>query len=254
MDCFQTHRGRGGPGRCSSPLLVRLSSPQTPKPAACMRLDTGCPPDPAGPAPHWCRARVESQEDRHPAATPEGQGPRLAAQMPPLWAPEALLPPDTNTGVHGHAIQPKSLLSEPSRHTTPSFQNSPRTKLILPLLGHVSEKSFHKASVTVIKQEKVTPAKGAAPTGGDTPGPVTGWSWPSTCPGLPVTSPGTRPNRGQAPSTPARGSSALVQGPRAPRSRRRGAGRRGAGRRGGGQRRTPTRPSSWDPHAQQFLA
>lgn len=179
---------------------------------------------------------------------PEGQGPRLAAQTPPLWAPEALQPPGTNMGVHGHAVQPESLLSEPSRHTTPSFQNSPRTKLILPLLGHISEKSFHKASVTVMKREKVTPARGSAPTGGDTPGPGYWLEPASICPGLPVTSPSTRPDQGQAPSTPSRGSSALVHGPRAPRTRR-----RGAGRRGGGRRRTPTRTSSRDPHAQQFL-
>lgn len=133
---------------------------------------------------------------------PEGQGPRLAAQTPPLWAPEALQPPGTNMGVHGHAVQPESLLSEPSRHTTPSFQNSPRTKLILPLLGHISEKSFHKASVTVMKREKVTPARGSAPTGGDTPGPGYWLEPASICPGLPVTSPSTRPDQGQAPSTP----------------------------------------------------
>lgn len=185
---------------------------------------------------------------------PEGQGPRLAAQTPPLWAPEALLPPGTNTGVHGHAVQPESLLSEPSRHTTPSFQNSPRTKLILPSLGHASEKSFHKASVTVIEQEKVSAAKGAAPTGGDSPGPGH-WLEPAgRLSRPPCHLPSTRPDRGQAPSTPARGSSAPVQGPRAPRTRSGGAGRWGAGRRGGGRRRTPTRPSSRDPHAQQFLA
>lgn len=127
------------------------SPPSNPKPAACTGLDTGCPrpsrpcptlapsqtPEPGGPRPH----------------RPEGQGPDLQPKHP-LWAPEALQPPGTNMGVHGHAVQPESLLRTIQTRPLP-LQNSPRTKLILPLLGHISEKSFHKASVTVRNGRKL---------------------------------------------------------------------------------------------------
>lgn len=176
---------------------------------------------------------------------PEGQGPRLAAQTPPLWAPEALLPPGTNMGAHGHAVQPESLLSEPSRNTTPSFQNSPRTKLILPLLGHISEKSFYKASVTVMKREKVTPVRGSAPTGGDTPGPlVTGWSLrPSVQASLsPPPAHGPTKDRPQAHPPGAVQHLCMGQEPHGP----------GGGEQGGGSREEGRRPET-HPHQHLLL-